>query len=601
MFKPKFIRNVAIVAHIDHGKTTLLDAMLKQTEVFRSNEQVPERIMDSYVLEKERGITIFAKHTSIFFGDYKINLIDTPGHADFSGEVERVLGMVNSVLLLVDAVEGPMPQTRFVLSQALRANLKPIVVLNKVDRSYADCERALNLIFDLFVELGAEDEQLDFAYCYASALSGFAKHKLSDPSVDMRPLFELIIDNVEPPSGDMNGPFLTQVMTLSYSDYLGRQATGRILSGQVRKGDSVSRVSGTGHPSNYKITLIEGYLGIKRVEMEEAGVGDIVSLSGIENIEIGDTICSPSNIKSLPPIQLSEPTISVIISINSSPFVGKDGKHVTMNKIKARLLKEKKSNVSLRIEEIEGRDDAMRMSGRGELHLAVVIEAMRREGYEFSVSKPKVIQKVVHGKVCEPFEMVHIEVPKEFHGPVMEEIHRRRGELKKLNTNQHNITTMEFIMPTRGLIGYRNDFLTQTRGQGILTSIFDKFAEKKCDIPARSYGSIISSTTGKCTGYALYNLQDRGIFFVSRSDEVYPGMIVGQHNKDNDLTVNITKEKQLTNVRSAGKDDNIVIPPPKIFSIEQALNFIKDDELVEVTPKFVRVRKAQLHGKPKTV
>ena len=590
MFKPEKIRNIAIIAHIDHGKTTLLDSLLKQSNVFRDNEKIPERVMDSYDQEKERGITIFAKHTSVFFEDYKINIIDTPGHADFSGEVERVLGLVNSVLLLVDAQEGPMPQTRFVLSQALKIGLRPIVVLNKIDRPHADPDRALNLTFDLFVELGANDEQLDFPICYASGLGGFAAMDLKDPRKDMRPLFELIIKAVPFPPGNLDLPFLMQAATLSYDDFVGRQACGRILEGKIKKGDTVTKVDKNGHPTQHKVQRVEGYHGLKKVELEEAGVGDIVSISGIPEVTIGDTLCDPQHIVQLPPIMIAEPTLSVEMMVNNGPFVGKDGKHVTMNKLRDRLAQERKANISLKIEE-NFRDDAARICGRGELHLAVLIEAMRREDYEFTISKPQVIIKVENGVTQEPFEIVHIEVPQEFSGTVIEELSRRKGEMRALNTNEHNITSIEFFIPTRGLMGYRNDFLTVTRGLGILTSVFDSYGPHKGPIPGRPSGVLVSNTAGKVTGYACFSIQERGSLFVGPGDEVYEGMVVGENSRDNDLVVNVTRGKQLTNVRASGSDENIILTPPRAFTLEQAIDYIQDDELVEVTPRFIRLRK----------
>jgi GTP-binding protein len=595
MFQPKKIRNIAIIAHIDHGKTTMLDALLKQSNVFRDNEKIPERAMDSYDQEKERGITIFAKHTSLFFEDFKINIIDTPGHADFSGEVERVLGLVNSVLLLVDAQEGPMPQTRFVLSQALKMGLRPIVVLNKIDRPHADPDRALNLTFDLFVELGATDEQLDFPVCYASGIGGFAIRDLKDPKVNMRPLFELILEKVPCPPGNLELPFLMQATTLSYDDFVGRQACGRILEGTIKKGQTITRVDNHGHPSQHKIVRVEGYFGLKKVEMEEAGVGDIVSLSGIPEIMIGDTLCDPGHVVQLPPITLAEPTLSVEMSVNNSPMVGRDGKHVTMNKIRDRLMMEKKANISLKIEEMASREDSIRICGRGELHLAVLIEAMRREGYEFSLSKPQVILKKIEGEDYEPMEVAHIEVPQEFSGAVIEELSRRKGELRSLNTNEHEITSIEFLIPTRGLMGYRNEFMTVTRGLGILTSIFESYSPWKGTIPGRSRGVLISNGPGKTTGYACFGVQDRGSLFVGPGDEVYEGMVVGEHSRDNDLIVNVTKGKQLTNVRASGSDENIILVPPRRFTLEQAIDFIQDDELIEVTPNFIRLRKRYLN------
>ncbi len=588
---PEKIRNIAIIAHIDHGKTTMLDSMLKQSNIFRDNEKTAERMMDSYDQEKERGITIFAKHTSVYFEDYKINIIDTPGHADFSGEVERVLGLVNCVLLLIDAQEGPMPQTRFVLSQALKLGLKPIVILNKIDRPHADPDRALNLTFDLFVELGASDEQLDFKICYASGLGGFAITELNDPKVDMRPLFELIIKAVPQPPGNLELPFLMQATTLSYDDFVGRQACGRILEGFVKKGQIISRIDKSGHPTQHKIQKIEGYHGLRKVEMEEAGVGDIVSISGIPDISIGDTLCDPQHIVQLPPIFLAEPTLSIEVTVNNGPFVGKDGKHITMNKIRERLQQERKANISLKIEEVASRDDAIRVCGRGELHLAVLIEAMRREGYEFTISKPQVILKMVDGEKHEPFEVAHIEIPQDFSGTVIEELSRRKGEMRALSTNDHNITTLEFFIPTRGLMGYRNEFLTITRGLGILTSIFESYGPWKGTIPGRIHGALISNSVGKTTAYSAFSVQERGSLFVSPGEEVYEGMLVGEHNRDNDLIVNVVKGKQLTNVRASGSDENIILTPARNFTLEQAIDFIQDDELVEVTPRFIRLRK----------
>ncbi|MEK7340180.1 MAG: translational GTPase TypA [Verrucomicrobiota bacterium] len=590
---PKKIRNIAIIAHIDHGNTTLLDSLLKQSNIFRENEATAERMMDNYDQEKERGITIFAKHTSIEFDEFKINIIDTPGHADFSGEVERVLGMVNSVLLLIDAQEGPMPQTRFVLAQALKIGLKPIVVLNKIDRPHANPDRALDLTFDLFVELGANDQQLEFPICYASGLSGFATREPNDPRVNMRPLFEMIIENVSPPPGSLELPFLMQASTLSYDDFVGRQACGRILEGKVTKGQTLSKVDMNGHTSLHKVTRIEGYHGLKKVEVDEAGVGDIVCISGIAEITIGDTLCDPSHIVQLPPIILAEPTLSVELMVNNSPFVGKDGKHVTMNKIRERLAQEKLANISLKIED-HFRDDAVRVCGRGELHLAVLIEAMRREGYEFTICKPQVILKEVEGVQHEPFESVHVEVPQEFSGSVIEELSRRKAEMRSLSTNEHDITSLEFLVPTRGLMGYRNDFLTMTKGLGILTSVFDSYAPWKGPIEGRPKGVLISNGPGKVTGYACFSIQNRGTLFVAPGDDVYEGMIVGENNRDNDLVVNIVRGKQLTNVRASGTDENIILAPPRKFTLEQAIDFIEDDELIETTPHFIRLRKKYL-------
>ena len=588
--KKSKLRNVAIIAHIDHGKTTMLDALLKQSNVFRDNQVVAERVMDSYDQEKERGITIFAKHTSVHYHDYKINIIDTPGHSDFSGEVERILGMVNSVILLVDAQDGPMPQTRFVLSKSLKMGLKPIVVLNKIDRPNADPDRVLNETFDLFAELGATDEQLDFRFCYASGLGGFAIQGLDDPRTDMHPLFDLIINATPVPGGEEANPFLMQAATISYDDYVGRQACGRILEGKVKKGQGVIHIDAKGKETRAVITKIQGYFGLEKIEMDEAGVGDIVTLSGIPEVMIGDTLCDPSHVIQLPPIKLDEPTVSVDITVNTSPFVGKSGKHVTMNKIRERLMREKKANISLKIEESATDQDKITVAGRGELHLSVLIEAMRRDGFEFSVSKPRVVMK---GDL-EPIERVHVEVPEEYSGTVIQELSLRRGEMQHLDTNEHHITTMEFLIPTRGLMGYRSEFLTQTRGLGILTAIFEDYQANKGPIPGRSRGVLISNALGKANGYGCFNLQDRGTLFVSPGDEVYEGMVVGENNRDNDLMVNVTKAKQLTNVRASGSDENIILTPARRFTLEQAIDYIADDELIEVTPDSIRLRKAIL-------
>ena len=586
------IRNIAIIAHIDHGKTTLIDQLLKQVNLFRENEATDERMMDSNDLEKERGITIFAKHTSLPYKDTVINIIDTPGHADFSGEVERVLGMVQSVLLLVDAQEGPMPQTRFVLSKSLKMGLKPILVINKIDKPNANVDRALNLTFDLFVELGATDEQLDFKHIYASGIGGYAIKEMDDEKVDMTPLFDMILDAVEAPKGDEKGLFLMQVSTLSYSDYLGRQVTGRVLSGSVKPGQQVLLSGENGKSELYKITKVEGYRGIKKVEFQEGTTGDIICLSGLTNAMIGDTVSDPNNSKRLPPIPLDEPTISVKFMVNSGPLVGKEGKHVTMNKIRERLLKEKRANISYKIN--DSGDDAIEVCGRGELHLSVLIETMRREGYEFSISKPVVVLKKIDGEIFEPFERVFIEVPEEFSGSIIETLSKRKGEMQNLSTNEHGISSIEFVMPMRGLMGYRSDFLTQTKGKGILTSLFHSYQPHKGEIEGRHNGVLISNSAGQATAYSIFALQDRGIMFIQPGQEIYEGMVIGEHNRDNDLVVNPVRGKQLTNVRASGSDENIILTPPRILNLEQAIDFIELDELIEVTPKSIRLRKAEL-------
>lgn len=594
MYSPEKIRNIAIIAHIDHGKTTLLDQLLRQANIFRDTESVPERVMDSYDQERERGITIFAKQTSIRYGDYKINIIDTPGHADFSGEVERVLGMVNSVILLVDAKEGPMPQTRFVLSCALKMGLKPIVALNKIDRPNADPDRVLDETFDLFVELGASDEQLDFRYIYASGLSGYAIKKMGDEPKNLEPLFELIVESCPKPPGSLDSPFLLQTATITYDPFLGRGSSGRILEGKIKKGDQITRVDREGKKTQHKVTKIEGYLGLEKVEIEEAGCGDIVVISGIENADIGDTLSDPNHIVELPPISISEPTVSVDIMVNNSPFAGKEGKYVTMNKIKDRLAKEKESNITLKIEEIPERDDAIRVCGKGELHLAVLLETLRREGYECAISKPKVIMKEIDGQMHEPFEKVHVEVPEKLSGGIIEDLSKRKGEMQSLSTSETGITSITFLMPTRGLMGYRSEFVTKTSGLGILTSTFEEFGPKKQITRTRQRGVLIANAPGKANGYACFNLQSRGTLFVKPGDDVYEGAIVGEHARDNDLVVNIVKAKQLTNVRASGTDENIILTPPRAFTLEDAIDYIEDDELLEITPINLRLRKERL-------
>lgn len=594
MYSPDKIRNIAIIAHIDHGKTTLLNELLKQANVFRENQAIPERVMDSYDQEQERGITIFAKHTSIHYGDHKINIIDTPGHADFSGEVERILGMVNSVLLIVDAQDGPMPQTRFVLSKSLKMGLKPIVILNKIDRPHADPDRVLNETFDLFVELGASDDQLDFRYCYASALNGFAYLHLNDPQENLKPLLDLIVTATPKPTGSISNPFLIQAATITHDDYLGRQLCGRVLEGNIKKGDTVVHIDKDGTQTKCAITKVEGHLGLEKINMDEAGAGDIVCISGIPDVMIGDTLCDPEKIVTLPPIEMEEATVSIDVLVNNGPFAGKSGKHVTMNKIRDRLYREKRSNISYEITEEDKDQSKITVSGRGELHLGVLLEAMRREDYEFCVSKPQVIIKTIDGVKHEPMAKVHIEVPEEFSGSVIEQLSQKKGEMQHLNTDEHNITTMEFIIPKRGIMGYRNEFLTTTRGLGILTSIFDTFQPWKGEIAGRSRGVLVSLNQGKASGYAIFNLESRGKFFIEPTQDVYEGMIVGEHSKDNDLIVNVTKGKNLTNVRSSGTDENIVLTPPRKFGLEDAICYIADDELIEVTPAQLRLRKTYL-------
>lgn len=588
------IRNIAIIAHIDHGKTTLLDALLKFTQTFKEHEQVPERIMDSDAQERERGITILAKHTGVFYKDYKINIIDTPGHADFSGEVERILGMVNSVLLLVDAREGPMPQTRFVLKKALEKGLKPIVVINKIDRPHSDPNRVLDEVFDLFIELGATDEQADFKHCYASAIKEFAMMELEDEQKDLAPIFEMIIKYVPEPEGDPSAPFLMQCATLHYDKYLGRLATGQIYNGEVKQGEDIIYVNNKGEEQRARITRIQSYHGIQKVDIEKASCGDIVCLAGIEDVLVGDSLCSPQKVVHLPPIPVDEPTVSIDFMVNSSPFSGKDGKSLTMNKIKDRLIEEKKANISLKITFDSGNQDKVTVAGRGELHLSVLIENMRREGFEMSISKPQVVTKVIDGEKHEPLEKAFIEVPEDCSGTIIEELSRRKGEMQMLETDEHGNTQMEFLIPTRGLMGWRGNFLTKTRGKGILTSVFDSFVPWKGEIPHRQNGVLVSINQGKSNGYACFNLQSRGVLFIGPGVDVYEGMIVGENSRTNDLVVNITKGKQLTNVRASGSDDMIQLTPPRKLTLEQCIDYLNDDELLEITPVHLRLRKIHL-------
>jgi GTP-binding protein len=596
MTTPDKIRNLAVIAHIDHGKTTLLDALLKQSQTFRENQVVDERVMDSNDQEKERGITIFAKPTTVFYKDHKINIIDTPGHADFSGEVERILGMVDSVLLLVDAYEGPMPQTRFVLSKALKMGIKPIVVINKIDRPHAEPDRVLDETFDLFVELNANDEQLDFKHCYASGFNGYAKREIEDPATDITPLFDLILEAVPAPTGSVDAPFALQAATVIYDDYLGRQACGRIANGTVKKGQSVLHIDNEGNKTRGNVLRVQGFRGLEKCELEEASVGDIAIVSGFADVKIGDTLCDPANPVQLPAIAIDEPTLAVDFTVNTSPLVGRSGKHVTINKIRERLEREQRANISLKID-LESSHDAISVAGRGELHLSVLIEAMRREGYEFSVSKPRVLVKETDEGKLEPIEKVYIEVPEEYSGTVIDDMNKRRGEMVHMSTNEHGITEIEFTLPTRGLMGYRGQFITKTRGLGILTTVFDSYGPWRGEIPGRQNGSLVSMCAGKSNGYACFNLQERGSLFVSPGEDVYQGMIVGRNSRSNDLAVNITKAKQLTNVRASGTDENIVLTPPLKMTLERAIEYIESDELLEVTPDVIRLRKINLTAK----
>ena len=583
------IRNIAIIAHVDHGKTTLVDAMFKASHVFRTNEKMDERVMDSNDLEKERGITILSKNTAVMYNDIKINIVDTPGHADFGGEVERVLKMVDSVLLVVDSYEGPMPQTKFVLKKALELKLKPIVVINKIDKPNARPENVIDEVFDLFLELGADDEQLDFPIIYASAREGFARFNVEDTNEDMEPLFKTIVDHVEPPKGEIDGPFQMLVTTLDSSEYVGKIAIGKIHRGTVKKNQSVALVRQDGTKSNYRITAVFGYNGLKREEVEEAGLGDIIAVSGVLDANIGETIADAQNPEALPFIKIDEPTLSMNFMVNDSPFAGKEGEFVTSRHLRDRLMKELETNVSLRVKEIT--PDCFEVSGRGELHLSVLIETMRREGFELQVSKPSVIFKEENGKKVEPIEHLTIDVPEEFMGAVMEKMGPRKGEMVNMTSAVNGYTRLEFSIPARGLIGFRNEFMTDTKGNGIMNHVFEGYAPYKGEIESRSRGSIVSFEQGDAIAYGLFNAQERGRLFITPGTPVYQGMVVGECSRADDLDINVCKGKKLTNTRASGSDDALKLSPPKILSLEQALEFIDTDELLEITPENIRIRK----------
>jgi GTP-binding protein len=586
------IRNIAIIAHVDHGKTTLVDAMLKHAGVFRENEQITERVMDSNDLEKERGITILSKNLSVHHGRYKINIVDTPGHADFGGEVERVLTMVDSVLLLVDALDGPMPQTRFVLKKSLDLGLKPIVVINKIDRPGARPEEVVDMVFDLFCELNATDEQLDFPIVYTSAKMGYAKLDISSESTSMEPLFAVVESNVHPPKGDANAPFQLLVTNIDYNDYIGRIATGKIYSGKVKTGENIALIKRDGKIVKGRISKLLGYEGLKQVDIDEAVTGDIVTVAGFEEVGIGETLAAADNPIALPYVAIDEPTISMNFIVNNSPFAGREGKMVTSRNIRERLDKELRTNVSLRVEDTAN-PDTFKVSGRGELHLSILIENMRREGFEMAVSKPEVIFREVDGKKMEPMEYLVVDVPSEYQGAIIEKMGPRKGEMTSMQPMGETIR-LEFVIPARGLIGLRNEVLTDTRGTAVMTHTFHDYAPFKGEIPGRKNGVLIAMEHGETTAYSLDALQPRGILFLGPGVEVYGGMIIGQHAKDNDLDVNPCKGKKLTNVRASGSDDAVKLAPPRILTLEQALEFIDDDELVEVTPQSIRLRKKEL-------
>ena len=593
--KNQNMRNIAIIAHVDHGKTTLVDALLRQSHVFRENEQVAERVMDSGDIEKERGITILSKNTSVMYNGVKINIVDTPGHADFGGEVERVLKMVDGVLLLVDAFEGPMPQTREVLKKALALNLKPIVVINKIDRPGAEPEKALDKVIELFIELNASDEQLDFPVIYASAKNGIAKMNLSDDSDNITCIFDTIIDKIEPPTCDMDGTMQMLVSNIDYDDYLGRIAIGRIERGKIKNGMPVS-ICKQEKNTQGKIAKLFTYMGLKRVEVDEVDAGDIVAISGIPDISIGDTICDLANPEKIPFVNIDEPTVSMTFSVNNGPFAGQEGEFVTSRHIRDRLFKELERNVSLRVKETAS-PDSFEVCGRGELHLSVLIEEMRREGYELLVSRPKVIFKEIDGVKCEPIEDLVVNVPDDAIGTVIEKLGRRKAEMKNMEPAEAGHTKIEFKIPARGLIGYRTEFLTDTKGTGTMNSIFDCYEPYKGDIQARTRGVLVAFEQGTSITYGLYNAQLRGELFIGPGVEVYEGMIVGINSRNEDISINVCKEKHLTNTRASGSDDALRLVPPIQLSLEKAIEFIAEDELVEVTPKNIRLRKVILNNK----
>jgi len=587
------LRNIAIIAHVDHGKTTMVDKLLQQAGTFSSHQQVTERVMDSGDIEKERGITILAKNTALNYEGTHINIVDTPGHADFGGEVERVLGMVDGVVLLVDAVEGPMPQTRFVTKKALALGLKPIVVINKVDRPGARPDWVINHTFDLFANLGATDEQLDFPVVYASALNGFATLDMKVESDNMRPLFETILKHVEPPHGDSNAPLQMQVSALDYSTYTGRLGIGRVRNGKIKPGQVVTVMNEDKQVAQGRINQVLGFRGLDRVPVEEAEAGDIVIISGLDDIGIGFTICDRENPVGLPHLGVDEPTLTMDFMVNSSPLAGTEGKFITSRQIRDRLTKELLVNVALRVEDTED-TDVFRVSGRGELHLTILLENMRREGFELAVGKPKVVYREINGEKCEPYEILTVDVEDENQGAVMEELGRRRGEMQNMESDGNGRTRLEYRIPARGLIGFQGEFLTLTRGTGLMAHIFDEYAPVKADMPGRRNGVLISAEHGEAVAYALWKLQDRGRMFAVPGDKLYEGMVIGIHSRDNDLIVNPIKGKQLTNIRSSGTDEAVRLVPAVAISLESAVEFIDDDELVEITPKNIRIRKRHL-------
>lgn len=588
------IRNIAIIAHVDHGKTTLVDAMLKQAGIFRSNQQVQERVMDNIDLERERGITIMAKNTAVEYESVKINIVDTPGHADFGGEVERTLKMVDGVVLLVDASEGPLPQTRFVLKKALELKLQPIVVVNKIDRPDARISEVLNEVYDLFIDLDATEDQLDFPVIYTNAKKGTAALKPEDPAQDLKVLFSAIIKTVPAPEGDEKAVLQVLVTNIDYNDYVGRLAIGRIFAGTLNSGDALAIVNSDGNAVKVKATSLYVFQGLERVDAKSASAGEIVALAGMEGVNIGDTITSIENPKPLPRIKVDEPTISMVFAANSSPFAGKEGKFVTSRNLRERLEKELLYNVSIRVE--FDKMDSFKVMGRGELQLAILIEMMRREGYELSVSMPETITKTVNNALHEPMELLVIDIPEDFIGVVTQQVGMRKGKMLKMQNNGHGRVRLEFRIPSRGLIGFRSEFLTDTKGTGLLNHLFDGYEPWHGPISKRLSGALVADRTGMATTYALFNLQPRGTLFVKETTPVYEGMIVGENAREGDMDVNVTKEKKLTNMRASGSDEAMILFPPTIMNLEQAIEFIREDELVEVTPQSIRLRKKILEA-----
>lgn len=589
MARRENVRNIAIIAHVDHGKTTLVDGLLKQNNIFRANESVGERVMDSGDIEKERGITILAKNTAVIYKDTKINIIDTPGHADFGGEVERILSMVDGVVLLVDAVEGCMPQTRYVLKKALSLNKKPIVCVNKIDKG-GDLDKTIDGIIDLFIELGANDDQLDFKVVYASAKQGWASTSATEHGDNMNPLLDTILTEIPAPQGEIDEPLQAIICNVDYDEYVGRIGIGRIVRGKIADGQAVTLIHTDGKTTSARVGKLYQFQGLKRIEVESAEMGDIIALSGIEKINIGETVCSPDCIEQLPFVAIDEPTVSMYFMVNNSPFAGKEGKFVTSRHLRARLFKEIETNVSMRVEETENAD-TFKVFGRGELHLSILIENMRREGYEFQVSRPKVIFKEIDGKTHEPMEDLVIEVPNDYVGAIMNKLGGRKGELIEMTADDRGTTKLQFSIPARCLFGYRSEMLTDTKGFGIMSHVFAGYEEYKGDIPSRTRGSLVVFETGVTTQYGLFNAQERCTLFLGAGEKVYEGQVVGENSRDEDLVVNVCKVKHLTNNRASGSDDALKLVTPTILSLEQCLEFIADDELVEVTPQSIRLRK----------